>query len=302
MRAMEPRWCTLVLGVVLAGCPASSAKKVEKPEAIDSAVAAKGAAELVKEIYGDLRRGATGGLLPLVDLGVLAVGPGPGDLFTDRSAALVALAAAVPEGKHKLTSKNLHVGASPAGHAAWASDLILLDGKPYVIGMILLEADELWTVAAVEIGSPLTKKQLDKLLETGPVAAPTPVPPPTGGGDKVLGELFAVGAATPEALADQVAKNPDAVARDVAGRPLIGFRAIRKAWKKSMKGVTTAPHGTEPVAARLAPDGTMGWVFGTVDVTAPKDPTVPTRMLHVYEKTDDGWGLVLTSPSIAQPR
>ena len=37
---------------------------------------------------------------------------------------------------------------------------------------------------------------------------------------------------------------------------------------------------------------------GSVDVTAKKDPTLATRALHVYEKTDEGWQVVLAQSAV----
>lgn len=304
MRSMKLWGSALVIAAVAAaaGCPASTQKETDEPAAVSTSVAAKGARDLVTEIYGSLRRGSTGGLLPLLDPAVIAIGPAPGDLYTDRSAALVALAAAVTDGeKHKLVSTNLRVVASPAGHAAVASDVIQLDGKRYVIGVILLEADELWTVTAVEVGTPIATKDLAKLLDKGPLPEPTLIPAPAVGADKTLAQVWKDGALDPAALAGQIADDPEAVARDTAGKATVGPKAIKKTWKKQNKKVATAPR-TDGVHARVAPDGTLGWVFGTVDITNGKTPPVPTRRLDVYKKTDTGWQLMLALPTIAQAR
>jgi hypothetical protein len=303
---MKLRGCAVVLALIAgaAGCPSETTKEVEEPAAVSTSAAAAAARDLIKEIYTSLRRGSTGGLLPLLDPALLAIGPAPGDLYTDRSAALVALAAAVTDGeKHKLTSTSLRVVASPDGHAAWATDVIQLDGKRYVIGAILLEADELWTVAAIEVGVPIGKKDLAALLDKGPLPEPTPLPAPTIGADKTLAETWKAGASDPAALSEQVADSPEAVARDLGGKATVGRKAIRKAWKKANKKVATAPR-VDGVHARVAPDGTMGWVFGTVDVTDGKDPPVPTRTLYVYTKGKDdaAWSLMLAFPTIAQGR
>jgi ketosteroid isomerase-like protein len=292
----------VALVALCAGCPSSTPKEVEEPEAVSSTAAARAARDHITEIYGGLRSGSSGGLLPLLDPALLAIGPAPGDLYTDRSAALVALAAAVTDGvKHKLKSTNLRVVASPAGHSAWATDVIDLDGKKYSIAVILLEADELWTVTAVEIAEPITKKALGKLLDKGPLPEPTPIPPPAGGADKDLAALWKAAAMSPDALADQLADSPEAVARDIGGKATVGPKAIKKAWKKANKKVATAPRA-DGVHARVAPDGTLGWVLGTIDVTDGKAPPVPTRTLYVYDKADGGWALMLAFPSIAQAR
>jgi ketosteroid isomerase-like protein len=306
MAAMKLRGCAVVIaliaGLTATGCPSETAVEAEEPAAVSTSVAAGAARDLIKEIYTSLRRGSTGGLLPLLDPGLLAIGPAPGDLYTDRSAALVALAAAVTDGeKHKLSSKNLRVVASPAGHAAWATDLIELDGRRYAIGVILVEADELWTVAAVQVAVPIGKKELASLLDKGPLPEPTVLPPPAIGADKALAEEWKLAASDPATLSEQVADSPEAVARDLAGKASVGRKAIRKAWKKAHKKVATAPRA-DGVHARVAPDGTMGWVFGTVDVTDGKDPPVPTRTLYVYDKASGGWALMLAFPSIAQAR
>lgn len=304
MRSMKVWASALVVAaaVAAAGCPSSGPKEADEPAQVDASAAASGARDLITEIYGSLRHGSTGGLLPLVDPAVIAIGPAPGDLYTERSAALVALAAAVTDGeKHKLVSSNLRVVASPAGHAAAASDVITLDGKRYVIGVILLEADELWTVAAVEVGTPIAKKDLGKLLAKGPLPEPTVLPAPAVGADKGLAQVWKDGATAPAALAGQLSDAPDTVARDLAGKATVGAKAITKAWKKANKKVATAPR-VDGVHARVAPDGTLGWVLATVDVTDGKDPPVPTRRLDVYTKTDAGWRLSLALPSIAQAR
>jgi ketosteroid isomerase-like protein len=306
MPMMEWRLRALAIGALATGlatgCPSTTAVEVEAPAATDTSVAANGARDLMKEIYSSVRRGAPGGLLALVEPTVLVIGPGPSDFYVERSAALVALGVAVKDGeKHKLTSTDLRVVASPAGHAAWASDLIQVDGKPYLLGVIMVEADELWTVAAIQIGAPVNKKQLAALIAKGPIPEPGAVPQPGGGSDKVLAALWKDAATSPAALADQVAKRPNAVARELGGKAVVGHKAIRKAWKRAHKQRSTAPTA-DPVHASVSPDGTLGWVFGTVLVTDGKGPPVPTRSLHVYDKTDDGWELVLVSPSLAQAR
>jgi ketosteroid isomerase-like protein len=296
MGAMKPTGAfarAVALAIVLAGCSGAATKEVEEPEAVDSSVAAQGARELVKEIYASLRRGSTGGLLPLLDPTFVAIGPGPGDMFTERSEALVALGVAVPEGKHKVVSTDLRVAASPEGHAAWATDVVQIDGKPFAIGVIMLESDELWTVTAIQIGIPNPKK--GKGAAPDPVAPTAFVAPPVGGNDKALAERFAAGL-TPADLQDQM--DATTVVRDLTGKASSGPKAIKKAWKKAMKNVSFAPR--KDLHARLAPDGSAGWVFGVVDVTNGTAPPVPTRYLHVYANTPDGWRLALAAPVVAR--
>jgi hypothetical protein len=288
---MKRAWGALLV-IALAGCPAGGAKDVEAP-VVDSRTATKGARELMKELYDNVRRGGTDGLQPLVDAALVTVGPGPNDIFVERTEALLALATALPPGKkYKLVSTDLEVRASPGGHAAWASDVITLDGAKYSLGVVMTEADELWTIAAIQIGIPIAKKDLRPKKLAPPVPVPAPADPA-----KPLIDLFKAGAADPLVLQDQLANRPSTVVRDTTGRALVGKKAIKKAWKKEMKGVVTVPRA-EGVHARIAPDGTLGWAIGSVDVTVKKEPTLPTRMFHVYEKTEDGWQVVLAQPTL----
>jgi len=297
MRSMKPLWCTLV---VMTSCSAPVVKPAQEPN-VDVSIAARGARTLMKEIYANLRQGATGGLLPLLEPNVIAMGPGPTDVYTDRSTALVALSQVITVGeKHKLRSTDLRVAASPAGHAAWGTDVIDLDGQRYVIGMILLEEDQLWTVAAVQIGRPLTARRRESLFTKGPPPDPTLPPAPEGGNDKSLAVAWKAGAVSVSALSDQLAQHSRAVARDLGGKARVGHKPIRKEWQRN-SAAATAPR-PDPVHARLAPDGTMGWVFGIIDVTEQAKPPLPTRALYVYERAANDWRLVLALPTVAEPR
>jgi ketosteroid isomerase-like protein len=302
MRGIRAAARVAVIALCAAGCGGATARETAEP-ATDTATAARGARELVKEIYGGLRRGATGGMLALVEPGVVAIGPGPTELFTERSAALVALGEAVPEGKHKLVSTDLRVGASPTGHAAWASDVVVLDGKSYSVAVIMTETDELWTVAEVVIGRPVPKKQLAAAL-AGTVPVPVLPPPavapraPDGATEKAIVAELAAATASPLAIVDAVRAEPPTVVRDLTGKAL-GPKAFNKRWKKSQKGVTTASRPNPEV--RIAPDGSLAWVIGLVDVTgaAAGSPAVPTRIIAVYDRTDSGWQLALVSSTLA---
>jgi ketosteroid isomerase-like protein len=289
---------------VAAGCPSGGAtKEVEEPAAAqDASKAAKAAREHIKEVYGSLRRGSTDGLLPLVDPNVVVVGPGPGDVFVDRAEAIVALAKIVEQGEeHDVESKSLFVMASPDGHAAWATDVVVIDRKTYSIGIILVEADELWAISAVHVAVPIAQKALRKRLEKGDAfPEPAKIPGATADNDAALVALFKAGAASPDVLLEQVAKSPDAIARDLDGKAREGFRAIRKQWKKDFKGMTTILKGD--VHARLVPDGTLGWAIGTIDVTLDDAPPHPRRAFHVYEKTADGWAIMLAHPAFPAAR
>ena len=282
--------------VVATGCGGGSTKGVEEPRPQDEKLATKQARDHVNEVYSNIRTNGPDGLRALVDPAVMVIGPGPSQIFTDREGALVALGqVAAGNEKHKLASTDLKVSASPAGHSAWASDVIMLDGKRYAVAMVMTEADGLWTVTAVQVGVPIAGKDLAKLAKKG-MPAPTPAPAPATGDAKDVAQVFKAGAASPQAMLDQMGDG-FVVVRDVAGKAMAGRKAIAKAWKKQQKGVTTAVHGD--VHARIAPDGTLGWAYGTVDVGKGKDPAVPTRMLHVYEKNGAGWTLVLAQPAVA---
>jgi hypothetical protein len=281
------RGAVVVVALALGACPASGPKEVEEP-VVDSRTATKGARELVKELYDNVRRGGTDGLAPLADPALVTVGPGPADIYVERTEALLALANVLPpDKKYKLVSTDLRVSASPGGHAAWASDVITIDGAKYSLAIVMTEADDLWTIAAIQIGIPIPAKE----LRPKRLAPPAPVPAPADPAKPLL-QLFEAGALDPGVLQEQLANRPSTVVRDFTGRALIGKKAIKKAWKKEQKGLVTTPR-EQPTHARISPDGTLGWVFGSVDVTAKKEPTLATRMLHVYEKTDEGWEVVL---------
>src|SRR4029079_19127304 len=97
-----------------------------------------------------LCNGDTNGILPLLADPILVIGPGAQTIYTDKSAAVVALSDAFHgEGKHKNKSKDLEVHADAQGHAAYAVDKVTFDGDTYVLAAVLTENDDLWAVRAV---------------------------------------------------------------------------------------------------------------------------------------------------------
>ncbi|MBP6631556.1 MAG: nuclear transport factor 2 family protein [Kofleriaceae bacterium] len=288
-----------VLGVLLVACGPAATPAPEGPAAVEPSVAARGARDVIVETYAAIRRGKPEGLLGLVDAAPLLAGPGADQVSTDRTATLVALGqhlAASP--KHKLTSRALRVQATPSGHAAWATDLVDLDGQRLAVAFVLIEADELWTIAAVHVGRPASKKEQDALLAAG-VAAPAPWTP--GPGPAPLLAAFRTSAASLAATADALREEPPAIVVDVTGKARTGAKAVRKAWKKALKsGVSYAVRAD--AHARTSADGELGWVFGTLELDVD-GKVLPIRVLHVMMPADDaasGWSLVASHQVIAR--
>ena len=137
------------------------------------------------------------------------------DIYTDRTEALLALANVLPpDKKYKLVSTDLRVNASPGGHAAWASDVITIDGDKYSLAIVMTEADELWTIAAIQIGIPIPAKE----LKPKRLAPPAPVPAPADPAKPLL-QLFEAGALDPGVLQEQLANRPSTVVRRKRLRP-----------------------------------------------------------------------------------
>ena len=248
---------------------------------------------VIEEIYESIRRGDVDGLSAIVAPELIVIGPDSGKGTRARADALIALGEALGSGKHDVESKELRVGASPAGASAWAVDRVVVDGKPMHFVALLTGADDLWSVTMVHLARPISSREADQAIGglTGPPGMTA------ARGSEEVGKLLQSMAAAPELILEQLGEDEDSVLVPGTSRTLtVGRKAIRKLWKKVMKA---APAWTllGGVASGLSSDGSLGWAWAHVDV-AIDGPPLTHRVFAIYRQSGGTWDLLVVHPAV----
>jgi ketosteroid isomerase-like protein len=312
----------IAFSAVLVACGGGGAAKVKAPPPVEASQAEEGARDVIEEIYESLGHGDAAGTLGLLAPELLVVGPGPQTVYVDKSAAVVALTDAFDGlAKHKVKSKSLVVFAAPRGHSAWAVDKVTVDGETYLMAAVLTESDDLWVVTAVSVARPVKDKEVAGAVRpaTPAVAAKAP--------DASVLAIFEEAIAGREDAIDQLDDDALLVGRN--GTITDGSEKVAKAWIKPVKApkkkkkkkkkkhhaddeaeVADAPPPPPPSATLMAkgdpiigvsPDGDLAWVVADVDVAEPDKDAVPLRFFYVYERSGDGWKLVVAHEAAFTP-
>ena len=291
--------------LVVAACGGSS-KVVEEPERedVDAEDAEREARAVIAEIHAALKRGAPEGLLAVLAEDLFVAAPG-GEIFVERSAAVVALGDLLDGGKHKVKSKGLHVVAAPGGRAAWATEQLDLDGTSYLITAVLEDVEDIWVLRAVHAARPVADKAVKKAVEAGTMPRP---PALTGAIDPeaqpVVDLFLAMNGEEMEPRAEQMAQlaeRGDVMLLGSAPKETTkGAKKIKKLWNKALKKEPTlVPQGD--LIARASGDGALVWIVVNVDLGTKDAPPVPHRAFYVYELDEEaeaGWSLVAAHEAV----
>jgi ketosteroid isomerase-like protein len=283
-----------------------SAKSVEEPEIeeVDSGEAEGEARDVIGEVHAALKRGTPEGLLPVLAEDLFVALP-DGKLFTERSAAVVAMNDLFGGKKHKLKSRGLVVAAGPGGHAAWATEEVELDGTTYAVTVVLEDVDEIWVVSAVHVARPVADKAVKAAVESGKLAAPPELPAVVEPAAKPAVDLFLAATQAEEPRAEQMAQLADRKSVVLLGSApksqTKGVKKIKKLWNKALKQSPTIEPIGDPHAAATA-DGALVWILVNLDLADKKSKKpVPHRAFYVYERAEDaegGWLLVAAHEAV----
>lgn len=300
MRALA---LVVVCASLSVACAGAAAPTPEEPAAVetDPEEAAAQARAIAQEIYGALRRGKPGGLLPLLAEDLVVIGPGAGDV-TDRAGALAALADAFDRDKHKVKSRGLAVVPARSGRSAWAIDTVEVDGTSYAVSMLVAMVDDVWVAVAVHVGATATDKRVAEAAAAGVIAAPAPVAPAPDPTFQPVMDLVLEGLAEPAAFVDHLGGDDPVVVGAAPKEITRGTKKIDKAWSRWVKKQTPTMAGRMARAIR-APGGDVVWVVAVVEVREDGGPVVPHRISWIYELLegedgDHGWSLRVMHASV----
>jgi len=295
----------LAVLLVTAAC-GGAAKSAEEPELVDvdADEAAQEARDVIGEVHAALKRGAPEGLLPVLAEDLFVAGPG-GEIFTERSAAVVAMTDFLGGKKHKLKSRGLVVAAAPGGHAAWATEEIVLDGATYVLTTVLEDVEDIWVVTAVHVARPVADKKVDEAVAAGKLPAPAALTGGVAAEAKPAVDLFLAAAEAEEPRAElmvQLADRKDVVLLGSAPKSATrSAKKIKKLWNKALKQKPTITPAGDPHAVATA-DGSLVWLCINVELADKKSKApVPHRAFYVYERSEDaegGWLLVAAHEAV----
>lgn len=298
---------TVALAAVLlvASCGGSS-KTVDEPELedVDADEAEEEARDVIGEIHAAIKRGSPEGLLPILAEDLFVAAPG-GEIFVERSAAVVALTDLFGGKKHKLKARGLRVVSAPGGRAAWATEEVDVDGVTYVVTSVLEDVDEIWVVTAVHVAQPVADKKVRKAVEAGKMPRPPALTAAIEPAAQPVVDLFlAVIAEEENARAEQMAQlaeRSDVVILGSAPKESTrGAKKIKKLWNKALKKEPTiAPQGD--LRASATSDGALVWLIVNVDLGNKDSPPIPHRAFYIYERAEEaegGWSLVAAHEAV----
>jgi ketosteroid isomerase-like protein len=291
--------CALLGLVALIACGGGGSAPAEPttPGEVEASEAVAEATSVIGEVHASIKRGSPQGILPLLATELWVAAP-DGQIFVDRSAAVVALSEIFEGKKHKVRAKNLQVVAAPRGHSAWATEQLEIDGRAYLITAILANIDDFWVITAVHVAEPVPDKKVKKAVEAGTMPRP-PALTPGAGETAALVDAFVAAASGRDAMMEAIVDRKDAVVLGSApGELTRGAKKIKKMWKKSLKKSPTIAVVGE-VRATITPDGQTGWVCAAVDLATKGGAPIPHRGFYVFEAGEAGdWQLVAAHEAV----
>jgi ketosteroid isomerase-like protein len=292
----------LLLLVALVGCGGGGAAPAETttPEDVEASDAVAEATSLIGEVHASIRRGSPQGILPILAADVFVAAPG-GEVFLDKTSAVMALSGVFEGAKHKVKAKGLHVVAAPRGHSAWATEQLDIDGRPYLVTVVLANVDDFWLITAVHVAEPVADKKVKKAVEAGTQPRPPPLTPVEGPGTAELLDAFTAIASGREAMLEALPDRDDVIVVGSAPKEITkGAKKIKKMWKKSLKKSPTVAVVGE-VRAQVTPDGMTGWVCAAVDLAIAGGAATPHRAFYLFESDGEAWQLVAAHEAVLKP-
>ncbi len=301
----DPRRLVVVLALLSAACGGSAATTAPTftGPAVDERTAEKDARGTVTEIYGALNRGKPDNLFSSLDEQLVVFGPRRADASTTRTDALVALGKVVDAkaAEHvQLRSAQLGVVAAPGGHAAWAMDVLTVEGLPMAVLAILSSEDDFFRVTAASLALMPSAKQVRS--EQARFALVPPAAEAAGGvapGARGAVERFQKGLATPSVWGDDLGSRADAVMiGPAAGQVTRGKKAIKKLWQRRGDAQTRAALAGD-ITAGITVDGQLAWVTAPVTRVEGDDPPLPLRVFAVFERAGSAWRMIALQEVVA---
>lgn len=303
------RWGVLVVAAAVGCGGGTTTTGGAREPRLDPAASRAAVEQLVREQYAAIDRLEVESWMRTVAPDAILLGTDPQDVWVGRDAAVAQLAegfepARQAGAKASHRSKNLQIGISPDGRAAWVADeldfTLEMGGQAvttsFRLTQVIAERDGAWWVLAQHwsIGVP---------NETAfAIAARGKWPP--------LGELPARVAPGAEPLVARVQRGADDAmvwVNDISDREdvfvfgtapeevVMGGARTRELFGAQIRqyGVTIAPRGD--VSAGLAPNGLVGWVFANLDFSVTFEGqtiTQPYRSLTVHLNEGGAWRIV----------
>jgi ketosteroid isomerase-like protein len=277
------------------------------PPDVDPEEAEAQARAVIDEVHQALARGAPQGLLPVLAEDVFVAGPGPDDLFVDRSRLILALSEALGGRKHKLAPKHLRVTAAPGGRAAWATEEVTLGRVRYAVTATLADVDDIWVIRAVHVARLVPDRQIQKAAAEGTLRRPGPLPagvaPAAQGAADLLRTVPEAEVPRAELMAQLAPRDDVVLVGSAPGAITRGAGKIQRLWNRSLKRRPSFALKGE-LRAGASPDGALAWVCSNLALGAEGAPVVPHRAFYVYERADDaegGWLLVAAHEAVMAP-
>jgi len=236
---------------------------------------------LVREAYAAVRRGHGANMQTLLPDDAFAIGPSAGDLYTTRGAVIVAASDRFEmTDRHRVRSRGLLATSSPTGRSAWIADRVEIDRTPYTLVAVLAQVDDIWYAIAVHLG---------RVASNPPSESLPSLPGGVAHRAQPAVDLVRAGAADPAAYLEQLADHRDTAVFGPGRRDYArGKKRIARLWKK--RKIAAKPLTLDQsIRAGTTPDGALAWVAAN----ARAGDAAPRRLFWIYERTDDGWRLVL---------
>jgi hypothetical protein len=271
------------LAALLHGCASAPAPEPTKGDKKTVRAAAKRARQIARDSYKAVRRGRCESMQTLLAPEVFALGPRPQDVFTSRSAAVIAAGKDFAmSDRHRLRSRMLLGASSRSGSSAWIVDRIDIDRKPHTLAAVLAKIDDIWYVVAIQVAR----------AHRGKGKSLAPLPGGVHGGAREVVPLVEELLATPTKLTKQLAKySYTALTGPRARDNARGRRRIARLWKKR-KHHKTPLEAVGGFRAGVTPDGAVAWVAANTRAAGASSDAPQQRMLWIYEHAPKGWHLV----------
>lgn len=280
----------LSLAVALGACggTAKGPAKVTADKDTKKATA-KNARSTAREVYRAVRKGRASNMQTLLSDDAFVLGPTLADVYATRADTVVAATDRFEMAdRHRVQSRGLVAVSSPSGKSAWIADQVDLDGARYTLAAVLAQVDEIWYAVAVHLG---------RAADT-PAAETLPDLP--GGVDdsaREVVELVRAGAAEPAQFLKQLADHWNVAVLGPTRRDMSrGPKRIARLWKR--RKIAKQPiELLGEVRAGATADGVLAWVAANTRT----GEAAPRRIFWIYERTEDGWRLVLMQWATPKP-